>query len=76
MTGTGGRTMESLAAQGLLAGVLDDYAAELADELVGGIYSAGPGSAQRRRPGGVPQVVSVGALDMVNFGTMNPLPGS
>ena len=48
MTGTGGRTLESLATQGLLAGVLDATTTELADELVGGIFSARPGPAQRR----------------------------
>src|SRR6202000_1644403 len=68
MTGTGGRTLESLAAQGLLAGVLDATTTELADELVGGIFSAGPDRLSAAGKAGIPQVVSVGALDMVNFG--------
>jgi uncharacterized protein (UPF0261 family) len=74
MTGTGGRTLESLADRGLLAGVLDVTTTELADELMGGIFSAGPSrlSAAGRR--GIPQVVSVGALDMVNFGPMDSVP--
>ena len=66
-TGTGGQAMESLIDEGLIAGVLDITTTELADELVGGVLSAGPDrltSAARR---GVPQVVSVGATDMVNF---------
>jgi len=70
MTGTGGRTLESLAAQGLLAGVLDATTTELADELVGGIFSAGPDRLSAAGKAGIPQVVSVGALDMVNFGPM------
>ena len=74
MTGTGGRTMESLAAQGLLAGVLDATTTELADELVGGIFSAGPDRLSAAGRAGIPQVVSVGALDMVNFGPMDSVP--
>ncbi|MGH3164451.1 MAG: Tm-1-like ATP-binding domain-containing protein [Trebonia sp.] len=74
MTGTGGRVLESLAAQGLLAGVLDVTTTELADELVGGIFSAGPGRLSAAGQAGIPQVVSVGALDMVNFGPMDSVP--
>jgi uncharacterized protein (UPF0261 family) len=74
MTGTGGRTLESLAAQGLLAGVLDATTTELADELVGGIFSAGPDRLSAAGKAGIPQVVSVGALDMVNFGPMDTVP--
>lgn len=72
MTGTGGRTMEALAAQGLLNGLFDVTTTELADELVGGVMSAGP---QRLlRSGRLPRVVSVGALDMVNFGPRDTVP--
>ena len=74
MTGTGGRTLESLTAQGLLAGVLDATTTELADELVGGIFSAGPDRLTAAGKAGLPQVVSVGALDMVNFGPMDTVP--
>jgi uncharacterized protein (UPF0261 family) len=74
MTGTGGRTLESLAAQGLLAGVLDATTTELADELAGGIFSAGPERLSAAGKAGIPQVVSVGALDMVNFGPMDTVP--
>jgi uncharacterized protein (UPF0261 family) len=66
-TGSGGRTLEALAEGGLLAGVLDLTTTELADELVGGFLSAGPGRLTAAGRAGVPQVVSVGALDMVNF---------
>jgi uncharacterized protein (UPF0261 family) len=66
-TGSGGRTLESLAGDGLLAGVLDITTTELADELVGGVLSAGPERLTAAGRSGIPQVVSVGALDMVNF---------
>jgi uncharacterized protein (UPF0261 family) len=66
-TGTGGRTMEQLARDGMLAGVLDVTTTELADELVGGFLTAGPERLTAAGARAVPQVVSVGALDMVNF---------
>lgn len=72
MTGVGGRTLESLAGQ--LAGVLDLTTTELADELVGGVFSAGPDRLTAAGRAGIPQVVSVGALDMVNFGPMETVP--
>ncbi|MER6996790.1 Tm-1-like ATP-binding domain-containing protein [Streptomyces sp. NPDC000410] len=73
-SGAGGRTLESMAEQGLFAGVLDLTLSELADDLCGGILSAGPDrlSAAGRR--GIPQVVSLGALDMVKFGPIDTLP--
>lgn len=74
MTGVGGRTLEGLAADGWLAGVLDVTSTELADELVGGVFSAGPGRLTAAGAAGVPQVVSVGALDMVNFGPKETVP--
>jgi len=74
MTGTGGRVLESLAAQGLLAGVLDMTTTELADELVGGVFSAGEGRLRSAGVSGIPQVVSLGATDMVNFGPMDTVP--
>ena len=74
MTGVGGRTLESLVQQGLLAGVLDITTTELADELVGGLFSAGPQRLTAAAATGLPQVVSVGALDMVNFGPRATVP--
>lgn len=71
MTGSGGRTLEALTRNGMLAGVLDITTTELADELVGGVFSAGPG---RLTQDGAPRVVSVGALDMVNFGPVDTVP--
>ena len=73
-TGTGGRTLEGLAADGLLAGVLDITTTELADELAGGILSAGPTRLTATGARGIPQVISVGALDMVNFGPPDTVP--
>jgi uncharacterized protein (UPF0261 family) len=73
-TGTGGRTMEGLIADGLVAGVLDITTTELADELAGGILSAGPERLTAAAKAGIPQVISVGALDMVNFGPPDTIP--
>jgi uncharacterized protein (UPF0261 family) len=73
-TGTGGQSMEALVKAGYLAGVLDVTTTELADELVGGVLSAGPERLTAAGEAGVPQVVSLGALDMVNFGPRDTLP--
>ncbi|GDY20488.1 hypothetical protein LBMAG56_18330 [Verrucomicrobiota bacterium] len=66
-TGTGGRTMESLIETGLVAGVLDITTTEWADELVGGVLSAGPTRLEAAARHGVPAIVTPGCLDMVNF---------
>lgn len=73
-TGVGGQAMEQLIAQGRVAGVLDLTTTELADELVGGVLSAGPDRLRAAGRAGLPQVVSVGALDMVNFGPRETVP--
>ncbi|MBC8876402.1 MAG: Tm-1-like ATP-binding domain-containing protein [Planctomycetes bacterium] len=73
-TGNGGEAMESLVAEGMIAGVLDITTTELADELVGGILSAGPERLTAAARLGVPHVVSVGATDMVNFGPRDTVP--
>jgi uncharacterized protein (UPF0261 family) len=73
-TGTGGQAMESLIADGVIAGVLDITTTELADELVGGVLSAGPDRLTAAGRKGIPQVISVGALDMVNFGPSETIP--
>ena len=73
-TGTGGQTLESFALDGLVAGVLDITTTELADELVGGILSAGRDRLTAAAIRGIPQVISLGALDMVNFGPKATVP--
>jgi uncharacterized protein (UPF0261 family) len=73
-TGTGGQSMEALATGGFLAGVLDLTTTELADDLVGGVLSAGPDRLEAAGVAGIPQVVSLGALDMVNFGPEDTVP--
>ncbi|CAM5268561.1 Tm-1-like ATP-binding domain-containing protein [Streptomyces avidinii] len=74
VSGTGGRTLETLAGQGVFAGVLDLTLSELADELCGGILTAGPDRLSAAGRAGIPQVVSLGALDMVKFGPLESLP--
>jgi uncharacterized protein (UPF0261 family) len=73
-TGAGGQSLEALVRDGFLAGVLDTTTTELADELVGGVLSAGPDRLEAAGAAGVPQVVSLGALDMVNFGPRETVP--
>ena len=73
-TGNGGQAMESLVNEGLIAGVLDITTTELADELVGGVLSAGPDRLTAAARRGVPQVVSFGATDMVNFHAADTVP--
>ena len=66
-TGSGGRVMESLIESGLVAGVLDITTTEWADEIVGGVLSAGPTRLEAAARLGVPAIVCPGCLDMVNF---------
>jgi uncharacterized protein (UPF0261 family) len=73
-TGTGGQTMESLVADGFISGVLDVTTTEWADELAGGVFSAGPHRLEAAAQHGVPQVVAPGCLDMVNFGAPETVP--
>jgi uncharacterized protein (UPF0261 family) len=75
-TGTGGRAMEGLIEEGLIDGVLDVTTTEWADELVGGVLSAGPDRLEAAGNRGIPQVVSTGALDMVNFGPKDSVPAT
>ena len=73
-TGTGGQSMEELVKAGFITGVLDVTTTELCDELVGGVLAAHPKRLEVAGELGVPQVVSLGALDMVNFGPMDTVP--
>jgi uncharacterized protein (UPF0261 family) len=73
-TGIGGRAMESLIESGFIKGVLDATTTEWCDELVGGVLAAGPNRLEAAAKMGIPQVVSTGALDMVNFGPYDTVP--
>jgi uncharacterized protein (UPF0261 family) len=73
-TGSGGRAMEQLIQDGAFRGVLDITTTELADELVGGVLSAGPHRLEAAGLKSIPQVVCPGAIDMVNFGPMDSVP--
>lgn len=73
-TGSGGRAMEGLIEAGYIKGVLDITTTEWCDELVGGVFGAGPLRLEAAGKAGIPQVASVGALDMVNFGASDTVP--
>lgn len=73
-TGIGGRTMEDLINAGFIKGVLDLTTTEWCDEVVGGVLNAGPHRLEAASLNHIPQVVSVGALDMVNFGPYDTVP--
>lgn len=72
--GTGGQTLESLVEEGYITGVLDITTTEWADELVGGVLSAGPTRLDAAAKKGVPQVIVPGCLDMVNFWAPETVP--
>jgi uncharacterized protein (UPF0261 family) len=73
-TGSGGKAMERLIREKQLDAVLDMTTTEIADELVGGVLTAGPNRLQAAAQSGIPQVISVGACDMVNFGPRETVP--
>lgn len=73
-TGTGGKAMENLIDGGFIDGVLDITTTEWCDEIVGGVLGAGPHRLEAASRKGIPQVVSVGAVDMVNFGPIDTIP--
>jgi uncharacterized protein (UPF0261 family) len=73
-TGTGGQALETLIRSGFITASLDVTTTELADELVGGVLSAGPERLEAAGELAIPQVVSLGALDMVNFGPFETVP--
>lgn len=72
--GAGGRMMERLVDDGLVDAVLDITTTEWADEVVGGILTAGPHRLEAAARAGIPQVVSLGATDMANFGPLRTVP--
>lgn len=72
--GSGGRSMEELITDGYIVGMLDITTHEIADELFGGVLSAGPDRLTAAGRKGIPQVVSVGGLDLINFGPRDTLP--
>lgn len=73
-TGSGGRAMEGLIRAGFFAGVADLTTTEWCDEVAGGVLSAGPDRLVAAAETGLPQVVSCGALDMVNFHAEHTVP--
>jgi uncharacterized protein (UPF0261 family) len=74
-TGTGGKTMQRLASDGLLAGLLDLTTTEFADEVCGGVFSAGPERVNIGAGSPIPVVLAPGCVDMCNFGARASVPG-
>jgi uncharacterized protein (UPF0261 family) len=74
-TGTGGRTMEGLIADGHITASLDITTTELADEVCGGVLSAGPERCLAASRHGIPAVLVPGCVDMANFWAMDTMPG-
>jgi len=75
-TGVGGKTMESLIADGYIVGSLDITTTELADEVCGGVFSAGPERGLAASRAGIPAVLVPGCVDMANFGSVASMPAS
>lgn len=73
-TGTGGKTMESLIADGLITASLDITTTELADEVCGGVLSAGPDRMMAAARAGIPAVLVPGCVDMCNFWGVDTVP--
>lgn len=73
-TGIGGRTMEELVGDGLLEAILDLTTTELADEVCGGVMSAGPARGQAAPAAGIPVVFAPGCVDMANFDAPETVP--
>jgi uncharacterized protein (UPF0261 family) len=73
-TGAGGKSMDAIIDSGIVAGVLDLTTTELADELVGGVLTAGPDRLNATARAGIPAVIGPGCLDMVNFGEPASVP--
>ena len=73
-SGSGGMALEELVRSGEISGVLDITASEVVNELLGGIYSAGPHRLEAAGAAGVPQVISLGAYDFANFGSKETIP--
>lgn len=72
--GAGGRTMEALVAKGVFDGVIDLTTTEIADLLFHGTASAGPNRLLAAGAQGIPQLISPGGIDMVNFGPPETVP--
>jgi uncharacterized protein (UPF0261 family) len=73
-TGIGGRTMEGLIADGFITASLDLTTTELADEICGGVLSAGPERCMAASRAGIPAVLVPGCVDMANFWGMDTVP--
>jgi uncharacterized protein (UPF0261 family) len=72
--GSGGQSMEELITDGYIKGILDITTHEIVDFLLGGIFNAGPNRITAAGNKGIPQVISTGGLDFINFGPEDTVP--
>jgi uncharacterized protein (UPF0261 family) len=72
--GSGGKSLERFIEEGFVSSVIDITTTEIADELFNGMFPAGPTRLTAASRFGVPQVISTGALDMINFGPLHTVP--
>lgn len=73
-TGHGGKAMERLVRQGQLDAVLDLTTTEICDLHTGGVMSAGQDRLEAAAAAGIPNIISLGATDMTNFGPRSTVP--
>jgi uncharacterized protein (UPF0261 family) len=66
-TGMGGRAFEVLAAGGAFACVMDFAPQEVANHMFGSAITAGPDRMEAAGRAGVPQIVSIGCYDLIDF---------
>jgi uncharacterized protein (UPF0261 family) len=66
--------MERLIREGRLDAVIDLTTTEICEQITGGVMSAGPHRLQAAAEAGIPNIISLGATDMTNFGPKNSVP--
>jgi uncharacterized protein (UPF0261 family) len=70
-TGHGGKAMERLVREGRLDAILDITTTEICDLIAGGNMACDESRLDIALQRGIPNIISVGATDMVNFGPMD-----
>ncbi|KAJ5556014.1 hypothetical protein N7513_003656 [Penicillium frequentans] len=73
-TGHGGKAMERLVEEGRLDAILDITTTEICDFLAEGTMACDKSRLETTLQRGIPNIISVGATDMVNFGPIDTVP--